>query len=83
MKCQHCDKPLQISQYKQNDTWKSCPKCSQDNGHVHIFHQYPEMFGTTPHRSSPQHPEGAQSYCTCCRGDKVADLSRARKCDQI
>lgn len=83
MKCQNCDKSLKISQYKHNDTWKSCPKCSQMNGQVHVFYRYPDKFGTTPQRSSPAHPEGAQSYCACCRGDKVADLTHARTCDQV
>lgn len=83
MKCKHCDKLLKLSQYKQNDTWKSCPNCSRANGQMHVFYRYPDKFGTTAQRSSPSHPEGAQSYCTCCRSDKVADLSQAKTCDQI
>lgn len=66
--CQHCGKPLNESQYRNNKQYKSCPKCSRDNGKEHVYYEYPSSFGTTPLRASSSSPEGAQSYCVPCRG---------------
>lgn len=69
MECSHCGKELSLSVYNADKTMKSCPRCSQANGQYHVFHPYPSYFGTTGKRSSSRSPEGAQSYCTNCRGD--------------
>jgi phage FluMu protein Com len=65
--CQHCGKQLSESQYRKGKQYKSCPKCSSDNGGEHVYYKYPENFGTTPLRASTNSPEGAQSYCYSCR----------------
>ena len=69
MNCSHCGIDLSISVYRGGKTMKSCPRCSQANGQYHVFHPYPSHFGVTDKRSSSSSPEGAQSYCTNCRGD--------------
>jgi len=69
--CTHCNKPLNRSVYKTDATgaeFKSCPRCSTNNGAEHVFHPYPDAFGTTDRRTSGAHPEGPQSYCASCRG---------------
>jgi len=68
MTCNRCGKELTISVYNEDKTLKSRPKCSEANGQYHVFHPYPEDFGITDKRSSGNSPEGAQSYCTSCRG---------------
>ena len=73
MKCTHCKKNLSTSVYNKDKTLKSCPRCSQANGQYHVFHPYPAAFGTTDKRSTGSSPEGAQSYCTKCRGNYTPD----------
>lgn len=80
MNCPICSKSLSQSQYRSG--YKSCPACSQNAG-VHIFYKYPEAFGTTPLRATPNHPEGPQSHCENCRGGNVGPHSGALKCSQI
>lgn len=55
MLCPICSKPLNVSQWKNG--YKSCPACSQNAG-IHIFYKYPDAFGTTPLRATPNHPDG-------------------------
>ena len=66
--CLVCGLPLNESQYSVNDDYKSCPKCSTENGKEHVYYTYPENFGITDKRSSAKNPEGPQSYCVPCRG---------------
>lgn len=68
--CKFCGKPLSDSQWKNfnGQRYKSCPNCSDKNGEYHVFHLYPDDFGTTLKRSTATHPEGPQSYCEGCRG---------------
>lgn len=71
MKCEHCGERLNRSVYSPDNRLKSCPRCSKTNGKYHVFHPYPGDFGVTEKRSSGNSPEGAQSYCTTCRGDNT------------
>ncbi|MCH1923369.1 hypothetical protein L9G74_03360 [Shewanella sp. C32] len=67
MICKICGKPLKQAQWKNNNTLKSCPHCSLENGEQHVYYAYPDRFGETPKRATPKHPEGPQSHCTECR----------------
>lgn len=69
--CKKCKRPLNESQWKVKDniTYKSCPKCSTDNGKEHVYYEFPENFGTTEKRITLNNPEGAQSYCYSCRSN--------------
>lgn len=71
--CKHCNRPLNKAQYKTVDghQYKSCPRCSEANGSYHVYYTYPESFGSTPARSTSNHPEGPQSYCIPCRGNST------------
>lgn len=69
MNCRHCSKPLNRQQFRADEKWKSCPKCSKEHGTEHVYYEYPDAFGTTEKRASAAHPEGPQSYCTACRTD--------------
>lgn len=75
MNCKSCNKPLSESQYKNQKSLKSCPLCSVNNGDYHVYYRYPEAFGTTSKRATQNSPEGAQSYCTSCRGNQGPTLS--------
>ena len=69
--CPICGNNLTNAQYlvMNNILYKSCPRCSQDEGmHVHYF--CPEGFGVTEKRSSKSSPIGIQSLCIKCRGSK-------------
>lgn len=81
--CRHCGKPLNGSQYRLNREYKSCPKCSVEDGNEHIYYQYPSFFGTTPLRASQNTPDGAQSYCTRCRGKDTGPFPEGRKCSEL
>ena len=72
--CEVCNKPLNMSLRRKigNVNFKSCPKCSSNNGEEHVFYEFPMCFGTTPLRATPNTPDGAQSYCVPCRGDQVS-----------
>lgn len=81
MDCKFCNKPLNEAQYKRGKTLKSCPRCSVSNGDYHVYYAYPSTFGTTLKRSTRNSPEGAQSYCTACRGDQEVVLTPIVCCD--
>jgi hypothetical protein len=75
--CQHCERPLNRSFYNQSRTLKSCPRCSEADGHLHVFYEHPEDFGLSDARANSESPEGVQSYCKACRqGLKAADGKR-------
>jgi hypothetical protein len=82
--CKHCGKPLNQSQYRRRDrTYKSCPRCSVEDGEEHIYYEYPSCFGTTPLRSTESTPDGAQSYCQLCRGGKRCPHQNHFRCSQL
>jgi len=70
MHCNYCGKQIKISQYKENNKWKSCPNCSKLNGIEHVYYECPDMFGTTPARITPNNSTGIQSHCKFCRSDR-------------
>lgn len=74
MQCSHCKKKLNsgmiIIEDSQGIKYKTCPKCSKANGSEHVFHRYPESFGTTIARKNYKNHDGHQSYCESCRGLK-------------
>ena len=65
--CKTCSRPLEIAQYSEDGKYKSCPKCSTNNGQEHIFYPSNE-FGYTDHRVTINNPRGIQSWCPPCRG---------------
>lgn len=69
MRCKHCNQDLDKSVYRDDKKYKSCPNCSQNDGHEHIFYEYPSRFGQSVKRSSRRHPDGPQSHCIECRED--------------
>lgn len=73
-RCATCDAALNDGLlYRRQRTLKSCPNCSQRlGGGSHVFHEYPRDFTSTTHRQSEQNPDGAQSWCNRCRGNKDA-----------
>lgn len=81
--CSHCGKPLNQSQYRKEKKYKSCPRCSQADGNQHIYYEYPQEFGITSLRSSPNSPEGAQSHCQVCRGGNSAIHAGNIKCSDL
>ena len=81
MNCTHCRKPLRLSQWREQTRWKSCPHCSQADSEQHVYYPYPECYGTTPLRSTPEHPEGPQSHCQACRQKASPPVGQARRCD--
>lgn len=83
-KCIVCGKPLNESQFNDDETLKSCPRCSELDGEEHIYFPYPEYFGDTTKRSSSNHPEGPQSHCYAHRGNKNRDIPAGGiKCSEI
>lgn len=74
--CKNCNRPLNESQYKKigETTYKSCPRCSSNNGEEHVYYEYPSGFGETEKRASSAHPNGPQSYCVPCRGKGNGNL---------
>lgn len=68
--CAACMKKLNESQWRNDETMKSCPSCSTANGREHVFLPHPDAFGETLARSSTEDPGGSQSWCSACRGKK-------------
>lgn len=83
MYCKHCGKALNQSQYAQDGTLKSCPKCSTEDGAEHIFYFYPGAFGQSQKRISTKIPDGAQSWCALCRGDDFGPHQGAFRCSEV
>lgn len=81
--CEHCGKPLNQSQYAQNGTLKSCPRCSTEDGKEHIFYRYPMAFGQSAKRASASIPDGVQSWCVLCRGDDFGPHRGALRCSEV
>lgn len=86
--CRCCSEALNRVIWADNGQHKSCPLCSTTQGIQHVFRRYPEDFGITDRRITPNNPDGAQSYCVDCRGlDKgqlsQVDLSKQRLCDTV
>lgn len=79
VQCANCREPLNHGQWNPNETLKSCPKCSSDNGREHVFYAYPDEFGVTDLRASREHPEGPQSYCSACRASLIP-VAKATLC---
>ena len=74
--CKVCGKELnkaQIENY-QGREYKSCPKCSKENGEEHVYYRYIEDFGTTELRVTRNNPMGVQSWCTSCRGKGTSSM---------
>jgi hypothetical protein len=82
MTCSNCNRPLNESIFNDDRTKKSCPSCSTKNGVEHVFYDYPEAFGITDRRISINNPDGPQSYCTPCRGDKDSEY-RSELCSNV
>ena len=80
--CRVCQKLLNKSQFKSNRRWKSCPKCSTENGDVHIYFEYPKYFGQTNARVNQNNFDGAQSYCKKCRGNLIGHFP-SQNCDSF
>lgn len=69
--CRVCGRPLNEAQYKLNEQYKSCPRCSTRNGAEHVYYENPLYFGETGKRSTSIHPNGPQSYCVACRSKRL------------
>ena len=67
-RCEACGKVLNRSQRSRDGKWKSCPKCSSQDGVHHVYYEYPDAFGESDARVTDADPSGAQSYCAACRG---------------
>lgn len=88
IECSCCGKPLNRALKSEDGRYKSCPRCSQTHGQFHIFRKYPDDFGTTPSRVTPQNPDGPQSHCLDCRRlepgeDSTVDLTKELTCNQL
>lgn len=80
--CKICGRPLNETQWRNNKNFKSCPKCSEENGQEHVYYEYPRCFGTSNARITPNNPDGAQSYCVPCRGNGES-YPNARLCSEF
>ena len=74
MDCICCNEPLNKSQFNDTQTLKSCPQCSTKNGSYHVFYSYPSAFTKSDKRSTQNHPDGPQSYCTTCRRNEEPNI---------
>ena len=68
-KCEHCGTALNRSPRSQDRSWKSCPRCSESNGHQHVFYPFPDDFGVSEAKKAGGVEDGAQNYCIRCRGN--------------
>lgn len=84
MNCKNCSDPLNKGIFNSDRTKKTCPSCSQRNGSMHVFYDYPDAFGTTEKRATSKNPDGPQSYCTSCRGSKDEESTEQKYiCDEV
>lgn len=83
MNCIICHRPLHESQYANEHTLKSCPRCSMQNGEEHIYWDYPSAYGTSDRRRTVRHSEGPQSYCTPHRGNEGICREGGIRCSEV
>lgn len=88
MECTSCSKQLNKSIWSADGEYKSCPRCSQTHGSMHVFRKYPEKFDTTYARVTASNPDGAQSFCIPCRGEVAkapshVNFSEERMCNTV
>jgi hypothetical protein len=81
--CEACDAPLNRSRRSRDGRWKSCPQCSVRDGTHHVFYPFPDSFGVSEARVSGEDAEGAQSYCTSCRGRGQVASGVRRSCPEM
>ncbi|CAM3211893.1 phage FluMu protein Com [Sporolactobacillus spathodeae] len=79
--CAYCGKPLNEAQSRPE--FKSCPRCSTNDGNEHIYYPYSEAFGTTEKRVTRKNKDGIQSYCTRCRGNDEGPHNGAKRCSEL
>lgn len=80
--CKRCRAPLNESIRSRHEDWKSCPKCSIDDGTLHVFLPYPAAFGQSEKRVTSDTPDGAQSWCSSCRLGSPSNYER-RLCPKV
>ncbi|WP_265694558.1 hypothetical protein [Providencia rustigianii] len=86
--CVCCGKPLRNVVWSADETLKSCPRCSQTHGSMHVFRHYPADFGNTSARVTRANPDGSQSHCVDCRTEDAGapshvDFSITVMCDKV
>ena len=54
-----------------------------EDGEEHIFYSYPGAYGQSEKRASASIPDGAQSWCTLCRGDDYGPHYGGRRCSEV
>jgi hypothetical protein len=82
-RCETCAAPLNRSRRSRDGLWKSCPKCSVRDGIHHVFWPFPDAFGVSQARVSGEDAEGAQSYCTSCRGRGGPSNGSRKSCAEL
>lgn len=84
--CEHCEKSLTASQYRDRKRLKSCPKCSAADGQQHVFLAFPDAFGpveeAVPAADGAAAPTGAPSHCAACRAGTEPTRAQTR-CDAL
>jgi hypothetical protein len=86
--CTCCGVDLSIAIRSADNTLKSCPRCSQTHGSLHIFRRLVEDFGFTDRRVTANNPDGVHSHCIDCRNKgpgepSSVDLSHEIKCNMV
>lgn len=81
--CESCHTPLNRSRRSRDGQWKSCPDCSVRDGAQHVFYPYPDSFGVSQARVTGEDADGAQSYCSSCRGRGSKSIGAGRSCAQF
>jgi hypothetical protein len=79
-RCAHCEELLKRSQLRNDNTMKSCPKCSQFEGE-HVFYPYPEAF--SGRGASVQDAVRDQSDCRACRSNANPPHAGATYCSKL
>lgn len=69
MDCPVCEEQLRVTVYREDDEFKSCPRCSARDGR-HVFYALDDFGDRRPHGGDAI----IQSWCRPCRGDRAPGL---------
>jgi hypothetical protein len=86
--CTCCGVDLSIALRSADGTLKSCPRCSQTHGSMHVFRDLVNDIGFSQARVNSNNLDGSHSHCIDCRNKGAGEpssvnLAHEVKCDMV
>lgn len=77
--CRKCRMKFSRIRYAVTGDWRSCARCSANDGVQHVYRKYPESFAARVAGDG-----GAeQARCQACRNGEAPDPDTAKRCEDL